>query len=157
MDPTLTAALIGLFGVLAGTLITIFSEELKSLVLRSGRANKDLLGRWRGTWCVTTKGKENLEQLPEVITDVIIISKVVGERIVATANNTEYGDYTISGRVSRSNLVTLHYEGHGRRQPIGGVIILKLTPTRDKMEGQWWEYNTKEEFIGGGTTWTKER
>jgi hypothetical protein len=67
----------------------------------------------------------------------------------------EYGDYTISGGLSRSNLVTLNYEGHGRRQPIGGVIILKLTLTRDRMEGQWWEYNTGEEFIGGSTTWKK--
>jgi hypothetical protein len=135
---TVTAALIG-----------VFASDLRLLLSGRARINADLLGQWNCTWIY----QENEDY--EEIQDVVTIIRTRGEQFTADAQNTKYGNYRISGRVSRSSLVTLFYEGEGSRQPIGGVAILELAPTRNKMQGYWHELNPERQFETGKVSWVK--
>jgi hypothetical protein len=150
MDSTVIAAIIGAGGAIVVAVVTAFAPELKILLAGKARTNSDLIGKWNCTWHVRRESGEN-----NTINDVVKISKVWGENLWAPGVNTVSGDYKITGRVSRSYLVTLHYEGDGRRQPLGGVVILKLNSTRDSMNGYWYQYGLEERIVGGSTTWTK--
>lgn len=143
----LAAIVSAIAGALVTALFTIFGEETKSFFLGKQGRNKDLVGKWNCSWKVEGKGK--------LTKDLVKVSKIRGDRVVAIGTNNAAGDYNISGRLSPSNLLTLTYEGTDRRSPLGGVIILELNATRDLMTGYWWEYGEKREFRGGATTWEK--
>ena len=142
MDPTVEAKIIGAAGVIIGAIVKAFAPDLKVLLTGKARTNSDLVGTWRCTWLVREQtGKETK------IGDIVRISRVWGEKLWARGINTEYGDYKITGRVSRSSLVTLHYEGVERRQPRGGVLIMKLNAMREEMNGYWYEYGREEKSL----------
>lgn len=137
-------------GAMVTAAITLFGDEIKSIVLRiSGkrRQNANLLGKWNCIWKVEGEEKE--------IKDHVEISSARPERILAVGKNPESGNYVISGRLSPSHLVTLTYRGDDKKSLLGGVIILELNLTRDIMEGYWWEYDNHRKFIGGSTVWEK--
>src|SRR5262245_30212036 len=135
MDPVVVAALIAAGAAIAGASLTAFASELRGLITGKVRVNADLCAKWRCTGYLTptTGAEDNIE-------DIVTIAKVRGEEFWGEATNTQYGGYKLKGRVSRSYLVTLHYQGIEQRQPLGGVVIMKLSATRDVMKGQWYEY-----------------
>ena len=96
-----------------------------------------------------------IESKDQVLDDEVNITELRGEVIRLTARNNEWGDYILSGRISKSNVVTLTYEGTGNKQPLGGVVILELMPTRDEMRGRWIEYTSARHLVWGTTTWRK--
>lgn len=147
MNPEVLTALIGLAGAVAGSIITAFSGEIKFALQGRLRRDSDLLGDWSCKWYVAPSDFE--------ISDRVVVEKVAGEKIIARAQNTEYGNYELVGRLSKSSLLTMHYEGKGKRQPLGGVIILTLNPTRDRLNGYWYEYGPEGDIIGGKTEWVK--
>ena len=136
---------------ISAALIGVFAPDLRLLITGRNRINADLRGKWKCLWIY-----ENGDDYEE-INDIVILKSVRGERFTAYAQNTQYGNYRLSGRVSRSSLVTLYYEGEGPRQPIGGVVILDLSPTRDKMQGYWHELNPERQFEFGRVSWEKIR
>jgi hypothetical protein len=148
MDDTTGKAVIAAISAIVGAIAKELAPELKPLLLGKARMNSDLIGKWNCTWSV----KEDSKEIP----DKVEISRVWGEKIWAIGINTAYGDYRIVGRVSKSSLVTLHYEGVERRQPLGGVVILKLNAMRTEMTGSWYEYGRRERIIAGDTTWNRE-
>jgi hypothetical protein len=150
MDPAITAALIAAGAGIVGASVSAFAPELRLLIAGKVRANADLCAKWHCSWSGTPDAGAD-----ERIEDIVTIAKVRGEEFWGEATNTQYGGYKIKGRVSRSNLVTLHYEGLQLRQPLGGVVILKLSATRDVMRGHWYEYGREEEIVGGSTEWRK--
>ena len=150
MDATVGAAIIGALGVTVGATVSAFAPEIKALLTGRARTNSDLVGKWKCTWFVEHELGEQ-----KSIADIVQVSRVWGEKLWARGVNTEYGDYEITGRVSRSSLVTLHYEGVELRQPLGGVVIMRLNATRNEMNGYWYEYGRKEKINGGPTVWQK--
>lgn len=152
MDTDIVIALIGLVGAIAGAAITAtittFGHEIISVITGQRGTNKDLLGRWKCQW--TTRGEK------DVIVDSVDLVKVAGERIKATANNAEYGNYVISGRVTPSGLITMHYEGQGDKRPLGGVVLLDLNASRRNAKGVWHELSASRKIVGGSTIWEKE-
>ena len=151
MDSTVLAAIFGAVGAIGGVVIKTFAPELRLLLLGKARTNSDLLGTWQCMWVVAQESGEDKR-----VTDIVEIEKAWGEEIVATGINTQYGDYKIKGRVSRSSLITLRYEGMKQRQPLGGVLILRLNATRDEMTGRWYEYGREEKIVGGSTVWARK-
>lgn len=150
MDTTIIVATIGTAGGVIGAVLNNFAPEIRLLITGRARANADLLSKWRCRWSVRRDTSAE-----SYIDDVVTISKVRGEEFWGEATNTQYGAYKLRGRVSRSSLVTLHYEGVDQRQPLGGVVIMKLNATRDVMNGCWYEYGRGEKIVGGPTVWTK--
>lgn len=150
MDTAVLIAIIGAGGAIIGALIRAYAYEWKTLL--SGRAglHSDLVGPWNCSWTVT-KGAETVRE----IVDVVNIARVWGETFRGGGASAQTGGYKFRGRISRSLLVTLHYEGVDSRQPLGGVVILKLNPTRRSMTGYWYQYQPDESIIGGRTTWEK--
>lgn len=149
MDTTIVAAIIGAAGAVIGAALKTVAPELRLLVTGRLRTNADLLGTWKCTWTVSPDARA------KYIDDIVTISKVRGEEFWAKATNTQYGAYKLRGRISRSSLVTLHYESVQQRQTLGGVVIMKLNATRDAMNGYWYEYGREEKIVGGATVWTK--
>ena len=150
MDATVTAAIVAGISGFLGVIAKTFAPEFKLLITGKAGTNSDLVGKWNCIWFVRQETGEEKE-----ITDIVSISRVRGEEVWARGINTQYGDYKITGRLSRSSLVTLHYEGVEQRQPLGGVIIVKLNATREEMNGYWYEYGRKEKIVGGPTVWKK--
>lgn len=148
MGGEVIGSLIAGVAAIVGAVITAFSHEIKSLLLGKYGVNKDLKGRWKCQW--TEHGEK------DEIVDSVKIVKVSGDKVSATATNAEYGDYAISGRISRSGMITMHYEGEGPKTPLGGVILLNLNATRSKAMGIWHEFSESGEIVGGLTMWTKE-
>ena len=152
MDSSVQAAIVGAVGGVIGVVVKSFTPELKGLLLGKAKTNSDLVGTWECIWSLAQKTGEDKET---EIQDRVKISRVRGEELWATGINTKYGDYKLTGRVSRSSLVTFHYEGVDQRQPLGGVVILKLNATRNEMTGRWYEYGKEEKIVGGRTVWKK--
>ena len=153
MDSSVQVAIVAAVGGIIGAVVKALAPDLKVLLAGKARSNSDLIGTWDCAWFIRqTTGKEEL-----AYDDIIKISKVWGEKLSATGVNTKYGDYKITGRVSRSSLVTLHYEGDDERQSLGGVVIMKLRATRDEMNGYWYEYGTEEKIAGGRADWKKRK
>jgi hypothetical protein len=148
MDDTVTKVIIAAVSAIAGAIAKEIAPELKPLLFGKARVNSDLTGNWKAIWVV---GEDNKE-----IKDRVELFRVWGEQVWAKGINSDYGDYRISGRVSKSYVVTLKYEGVERRQPLGGVVIMKLSSMRNEMKGFWYEYGRRERIVGGPTTWTKE-
>jgi hypothetical protein len=142
-------ALIIAFGTITAALIGVFASDLRLFLSGRAKINADLLGKWNCTWI--DEDNEDYEEIQDIVT----IIRTRDEQFTADAQNTKYGNYRISGRVSRSSLVTLFYEGEGSRQPIGGVAILELAPTRKKMQGYWHELNPERQFETGKVSWVK--
>ena len=149
MELTIKVAIIGAVGAIVAAAIGALAPEIKALLTGKVRTNSDLVGKWSCGWTVEQKTDE-----PH-IDDIVQVSRVWGEKLWARGVNTKYGDYKITGRVSRSLLVTLHYEGLEQRQPLGGVVIMKLNAMRNEMNGRWYEYGRDEKIVGGPTTWKK--
>ncbi len=116
----------------------------------SSEYHSDLAGRWRCEWNVSHDASYTIED------DAVHIELVSGERIVAYGHNDDFGDYKLKGRVSRSGVVTFTYEGVGRKQPRGGVVIMELEPDRQFMAGYWVEYTRDRTFISGDTKWVRQ-
>src|SRR2546427_3308599 len=141
MDTTVIAALIGAAGAVGGAVVKAVTPELKPLLTGKARANSDLVHRWNCRWSARPEnGGDNID-------DVVTISKVWGEKFWGQGINAQYGGYVITGRISRSSLVTLHYTGVDQRQPLGGVVIMKLNATREEMNGYWYEYGREEKIV----------
>jgi len=151
MDSSVTTIFAAVAGAAAGAAVKASAPYLGEVVAGKVRINSKLVGEWRCTWICPPEAEE------EKIDDRVTISKVRGERLWGLGDNTKYGGYKITGRVSPSLLVTLHYEGLNERQPLGGVVIMELYPTWDKMKGKWYEYGRKRMIIGGSTSWEKVR
>jgi hypothetical protein len=146
MKSDLLVAIIGFIGVIFGSLITAYSEEIKQFVKAKNKI--PIIGRWKATWQIEGDSKSQ-------INDLVKIKKVKGSLIYAQAENDEYGDYEINGRISGSNLITLNYKGKGQDELLGGVMLLKLNPVMDTMEGKWMEFSEEGIVIGGETKWEK--
>lgn len=152
MDSTLIAAIIGAISTILVGIVTAFASELKELLIGNARINADLIGKWRCTWLLD---KDQADYGKQQFEDLAKITKVWGEKIFGNGVNNEYGDYKFNGRISRSSLITLHYEGVEEKQFLGGVIIMELNPTRDEMRGYWYEYGRERKIVGGTTVWQK--
>lgn len=152
MDSTVIAAIIGAVTTVLVAIITAFASELKVLLAGKAQINADLAGKWRCTWLL---GKDQGDYDKQQFEDLVKISKVLGEKISGAGVNNEYGNYKFAGRISRSSLVTLHYEGVEERQFLGGVIIMELNSTRTEMRGYWYEYGRERKIVGGTTVWQK--
>lgn len=152
MDGTVVAAIIAAVSTIIGAIVTAFASEIKDLVTGNAQTNADLIGKWRCTWLLEREqgdyGKQQFEDLAKV-------SKAWGERISGIGVNYEYSDYKFNGRISRSSLVTLHYEGTEEKQFLGGVVIMELNAARDEMRSYWYEYGRERKIIGGSTIWKK--
>lgn len=147
MRVELASALIGVGGAVAGTLITVYSDELKAIFMGRLKRNRDLLGDWDCTWTV------DLPERAPPYQDIVTINKVSGEAIRGVAYTRDVGPYRLSGRASESSRVTLFYEGLEGRRPLGGVIILELNAVRDEMRELWLEHHREGGLIGGATQW----
>ena len=152
MNSTVIAAIIGAVTTVLVAIVTAFASELKVLLAGNARINADLVGKWRCTWFLE---KDQGDYDKQQFEDLAKISKVWGERILGNGVNNEYGDYKFAGRISRSSLITLHYEGAEEKQFLGGVIIMELNPTRNEMRGYWYEYGRERKIVGGTTVWQK--
>ena len=149
MDDTISKAMIAAISAIVGAIAKELAPLLPPLLSGNARMNFDLKGEWICTWVV------NDDNPPTEIPDKVDIFRVWGEKVWAKGTN-KVGNYRIAGRVSKSSLVTLHYEGIKQRQPLGGVVILKLNAMRTEMKGFWYEYGRRERIIGGPTAWNKE-
>jgi len=109
MDATVTSAIIAAIGAILGAIAKTLAPDLRLLLTGKTRTNSDLVGKWKCSWVVTRDTGEKKE-----INDIASISKVWGEELWAKGTNTEYGNYEIRGRISRSALVTLHYHRRER-------------------------------------------
>jgi hypothetical protein len=144
-----TTAYITAGGAIVAAVITAYAADLRSVLSGRARANRDLLGKWDCAWTTTYPRRA------DAITDVVDVQKIRGERITATAHTPVYGGYALTGRVTVSNLVTIHYEGYGERGLLGGVVILQLNATRTEMTGHWYEHTPERSFVGGTVIWRK--
>jgi hypothetical protein len=77
--------------------------------------------------------------------------------ITGVGTNLEYGKYFLSGKISKSNMLTLLYHGEHDRVHTRGVILLYLNVTMTEMDGHWIEcgYRGTKEFSRGETVWKK--
>jgi hypothetical protein len=152
MDSTLIAAIIGAISTVVVAIVTAFASEIRELLTGNAQTNSDLVGKWKCTWLLD---KELGDYDKQQFEDLVKISKAWGEEISGIGINNEYGDYKFNGRISRSLLVTLHYEGTEEKQFLGGVIIMELNVMRNEMRGYWYEYGRERKIIGGSTVWKK--
>jgi len=150
----LPEALLGILGVVLTALITAFKDEIGLLFTGKLGANRDLEGRWACTW--HSRPFPSAAGPPTVISDVVKIDKVSGDRIKATGESPGAGRYRLSGRMLRSMVLTFSWSGDGPRQFLGGVAILELNTARTKLTGYWSEVTEDRTFIGGEVTWTKQ-
>lgn len=151
MDASLATVMGTIGGAVCGAIAKEFAPDLRALVTGNAWTNSRLKGDWKCTWFETSETDEI------TMTDAVTVSRIWGERLWARGKNTEYGDYDITGRVSSSLLVTLHYKGVHNRQLLGGVVIMNLNPTWEKMTGYWYEYGREAKIVGGRTLWEKAR
>lgn len=145
------SAFIGAGGAITAALIAAYGQDMKALLSSSARANRDLLGKWDCTWTTS------FPKRADAITDVVEVRRIRGERLIAEAHTPGYGTYKLTGRVTVSNLVTIHYSGAGERGPLGGVIILQVNATRSEMSGHWYEHTPERSFVGGTVIWRKSK
>jgi len=150
----LPEALLGLVGVVLAAVITAFKDEIGLLLTGKLGANRDLEGRWACIW--HKRRLPSAGEPPTVISDVVRIDRVSGDRVTATGENAGAGTYRLSGRMLRSSVLTFSWSGDGPRQFLGGVAILELNTARTKMTGYWSEVTEDRTFIGGEVTWTKQ-
>lgn len=134
-------------GVATGA-CSLFAEDIKEKLPRKRGINRDLLGKWNCAW--TFEGQSD-----KLIRDYVEISKIARESIVAQGRNTAAGNYKLVGRFSQSYLLTLTYSGEDKRSALGGVVILELNASRDRMLGYWYEYSANRQFVGGQVMWEK--
>jgi hypothetical protein len=88
--------------------------------------------------------------------DRVVLWKNVDD-IAGLGTNVKYGRYFLSGKISRSNMLTLLYHGEEDRVHARGVVLLYLNVTMTEMDGHWIEcgYRGKKEFSCGQTIWKK--
>jgi hypothetical protein len=158
MSDGVLAALIGLFGTVVAAVIGLFNENLRARILGRPKTDGDLLGYWECKWEVTIPedGSPIKKKKKFPIDDTVEFEKISAERIRAKGRTSGVGEYRLDGRISISSLVTFFYEGIGStRQPLGGVVILALNRSRNKLTGYWYEFDEDGKIIGGKTMWTK--
>ena len=83
-------------------MFTLFGDDIKATVSHKHGPNHDLLGKWNCSWKYD-------QQSGRLTKDYVEVSKVVGESVLALGHNTEAGSYKLSGRLSKSYLLTLTY------------------------------------------------
>lgn len=148
MDSSITAALIGVAGVIAAGLITI--PEFRDFFKSSKGVGQDLRGTWSCEWFI-----DKQEMATEaVVKDQIEIEKVLGGKIQAAGVSPLMNQYTLTGLVSASNVVTLTFQGV-HKSALTGVIILRVNTVRDTMQGFWHQISPEGEFVGGRTVWRR--
>jgi hypothetical protein len=134
-------------------------EQIERAMLSRGKRSEEssgpmlgLLGDWNCTWF---HERATAGQRP--IMDTIRFRRVVEERVYAEGVNRRFGNYELTGRISRGGVLTFNYHGDERRQFSGGVVIMKLhANSRTKMSGYWYEFDANREIYGGETHWTKK-
>jgi hypothetical protein len=139
----------------AGAVVLAFKDDILHMFINKMQVNDDLQGCWLCTWNVDNV--DNGASEPICYNDKVNLIRVRGEKFQAEGITTEFGNYNIEGRISKANLVTLHYGGVESRQALGGVAILIISATRLVMKGAWYEYGEGERIVRGTTKWEKKR
>ncbi|MDX6694923.1 MAG: hypothetical protein QOF02_2526 [Blastocatellia bacterium] len=146
---TITAAFIGLAGVIIGALLKLFSDELKVFLTGKSKGSRDFLGQWKCAWAYVDGGNASKELL-----DVVEIKKAAGDKIFATGTNVN-GVYEMAGSIKNNDIILFSYSAEKLFNSLGGVVILVANKRRTKMQGHWHEYVDDGTFVGGTTTWEK--
>jgi hypothetical protein len=146
--------ILGLVGVVLTSVITVYKDEIGLAVTGKLKANQDLLGRWACTWRFAQAPGET--EPARVVTDIVKIESISGEKVKATGENAPTGPYTLSGKLLRSSILTISWTGDGAREVLGGVAVLEINTLRNVMTGRWWEANEDRKFIGGEVQWIKQ-
>src|SRR5258706_84997 len=101
-------------------------------MLRAQQARRDGATRRGPTRSPWRAGKEWSTK------DSVVLSKNADD-ITGIGTNIKYGKYFLSGKLSKSNMLTLLYHGEHDRVHARGVILLHLNVTMTEMDGHWIE------------------
>jgi len=149
---TIIASIIGLIGIILGALIKAFEDDLKTIFLGRNKQNQDLIGKWKCTWFV----EDEIKGEKRLTADMVVISKISGNKVIAKGENLQAGGYSLTGRISPAFVMTLIYHGDETADHVlGGVTILELNLTRNELHGYWHEFAADRQFYGGRTVWKK--
>jgi hypothetical protein len=120
MSDTVKAAVItGVFSIVTFVL-GIYQEDIRNY-FNSGATsqNQELLGKWIGTWNITSPEKKSLPP------DTITITTVCGTLVKGVGSTPELGDYELDGRAT-GLAVSFWYTGKSDQQrQLPGAIALK--------------------------------
>jgi hypothetical protein len=154
MDNTIIAAIIGLTGTIIGGLITLFGKDFFEKLAAPKNIHVDIIGLWDCEWY--TKGDLGEKTIVEKLynKDTVEIKKLKGWEIDAEGTQPN-GKYLLKGRISAVNVVTLLYEGISKKKSLTGVVILKVSPMGDIMEGHWYGYTREDILQGGKVIWKR--
>jgi len=148
MAPEIIAALIAGGVGIAGTLITVFRDEIAGVLFAGTRYNY-LKGNWRCVWDVAATPTAPARQLQ----DQISITRARGALVRGKGVDPDFGEYPIKGEASEF-AITLSYCGVQEKRLLRGVVILKKqSPTA--MSGVWCQFALDGALKSGTTTWTK--
>ncbi|MDN5199928.1 hypothetical protein QQ008_01105 [Fulvivirgaceae bacterium BMA10] len=130
-----------------GSLITTFQHEIRSIFQKNDEI--PIVGKWDCEWSEDTES-----DIKEYQSDIIEILKIKGRNISAKGRNKEFGNYTLNGRITISNLIRLDYRVEARKELLGGSILLTPNARMDILEGRWMEFTKSGKVIGSKTKWT---
>jgi hypothetical protein len=151
MDNTILASVIGVIGLIVGSLITAYAKEIKVFFTKNN-PNDDISGLWNGTWDHSLS--EN-EEILEPTIDIIKLKKI-GDSLYGKGSAPSIGEYKIFGNLS-AHVVNLLLSGVGEEANLKGVALLKMAPVNDRMKGFWWQYSRNGNLIGGNVTLVKKK
>ena len=151
MDNTILASIIGVIGVIIGSLITAYAKEIKKVFIKDN-SDDYISGVWNGTWDHSLSEKD---EILEPTIDVIKFKKS-GDSLYGKGSVSEVGEYKLYGSLS-PYVVSLLLSGVGKDVNLKGVALLRLAPINDRMEGVWWQYSRKGNLIGGNVILVKQK
>ena len=150
MSDTVIAALIGVIGTTFVAILSLFGREVIEKLSGTSGPYKDMRGFWKCEWYISTKSANS----KLYVSDAVEIKKINGWKVEAEGHDAK-GKYYLTGRRSPANIMTLLFESRTIPDTLTGVVILKLGPWRDSMEGYWYGYTQAGEIQGGKVIWQK--
>jgi hypothetical protein len=149
MDKTILTALIGLAGVVIGTVLKVVLERW----LARGRSKRtgiaDIRGQWQGKWYIQADGGVTLYN-----TDTIDVEKQSGFNVFGRGRD-EKGTYQLTGEFSSVAVACFSYKYEKGLSALTGVVIMEIDPTEKKAEGWWYGYTKEKKVQGGKVVWEK--
>lgn len=153
MSDTVRAAVITAAIGAAVSIITfvggIYQEEIRNAFNSTATSqNEYLVGKWIGTWNITSPAKKSLPS------DTITITRVRGTLVKGVGSTAELGDYDLDGRAT-DLAVSFSYTGKNeqQRQLPGAIVLKKVNP--NLMTGAWTQYMLDGGVVSGTTEWRR--
>ena len=151
MDSTILVALIGVLGII---IVAILSPIIDK-ILAGERKNKNspFNGKWKGIWFIQENDIESIYAEDEI--DILESHNLSIRGKGYDPRLGKDGSYIFSGRSSINGVLTLTHQIDNITKNLSGVVIFKINPLGDTLDGYWKGYLIDGTINGGKVTWKK--